>query len=99
MTLIGMGKMKILLALDSRSTGSSKAAVPDNCCIKFWDVTKEPVRKGAHKQTHKGVQFVKGTTIRLSDPDTPLLGYIEHRYKQSQEVLDKCIRSYNCLTR
>jgi len=43
---------KIPSALDSCPTGSSITAAPDNCCNKFWNVIKEPVREGARKDAN-----------------------------------------------
>lgn len=51
-------KGKIPSAFDSLPTGSSVTAAPDNCCIKFWNVIKEPVREGAHKPTN-----TQGSTV------------------------------------
>lgn len=58
MSLIVLSKGKIPSAFDSRPTGSSITAAPDDCCIKFWNVIKEPVREGACKHTN-----TQGSTV------------------------------------
>jgi len=73
------GRGKIPSALDSRPTGSSTTAAPDNCCSKLWNAIKEPVREGASKHTTE--QCLWRERQWLSDPDFPLLNYIKYRYK------------------